>query len=107
MHFCSLATSHESKQSLDGVVLGHRRKCFVIILPPSLGESLSTETSFVATIVLDSENPTSFDYFGIGEPRYQSSDIVPHDRFILGKDSLLPLLRIVPIHSFMVVGRPD
>src|SRR2546429_3266682 len=106
MYFCSLTTSHEGKQSPNRVILGHRRESFVIILPPSLGESLSTETSCVTTIVLDSENPTSFDYFGIGGPRYQSPDIVPHDRFILSEDSLLPLLRVVPIHSFMVVGRP-
>src|SRR2546423_502363 len=106
MYLCSLATSHESEQSSDGVILSHRRESFIIILPPSLSESLSTETSFVATIVFDSENPMSFDYFGISGPRYQSPDIVPHDRFILSKDSLLPLLRIIPIHSFVVVGWP-
>src|SRR2546429_8453869 len=105
MYFCSLTTSHEGKQSPNRVILGHRRESFIIILPPSLGKSLSTERSFVATIVLDSENPTSFDYFGIGGPRYQSPDIVPHNRFILGENSLLPLLRIVLIHSFVVVGR--
>src|SRR5579862_1743056 len=107
MYLCTLATCHESEQSSDGIVLSHRCKSFIIILSPALCETLSTGTSFVATIVLDSKYPACLDNFDIGGLRYQGSDIVLHDEFIFCSYRLLLLFRIFPIHCFPIIHWPN
>src|SRR5579862_5143538 len=107
MYLCPLATCHESKQSSDGIVLSHRREGFVIVFPPSLGKPFGTEAGFIATVVLDSEYPTRFDYFRVCGPRYQSPDIILDKGFVLSEDSLLPLSGILPIHGVSIIGWPN
>src|SRR5579859_516980 len=65
-------TSEESEESVDRRVLGDGCESFVVVFPPSLGETFGAKVSFVEVVdILDVENPTRFDDFRIlgGEGR--------------------------------------
>src|SRR5579859_3170656 len=74
------ATSKESKESAYRCVLGDGCESFVVVFPPSLGETFGTKTSLVEVVdVLDLENPMRFDDFRILRTRDEGPGVILHD----------------------------
>src|SRR5579859_7874818 len=100
-------TSEECEESADRRVLGDWCESFVVVFPPSLGETFGAKTSLVEVVdVLDLENPTRFDDFRILGARDESPSIILHNGVVLLLHGDLPLFGVFGSHCFTIIAWP-
>src|SRR5579859_44548 len=100
-------TSEECEESADRRVLGDGCESFVVVFPPSLGETFGAKTSLVEVVdVLDLENPTRFDDFRILGARDESPSIILHNGVVFLLHGDLPLFCIRCLHGLIIISWP-